>query len=322
MGFRKFLAAISPNESNEYAICLMRGGANWERDSYDAGKNSSPTASLTVGEAFAKKFANAGERTPLSQYFRNLEVETNLTGDPRIVPISSLPETHEAVNYLRARKIPEHHWGDLFFTNEFSAWCRDNGLLRPKSKVDGSDVSKPSIGTPRIIIPMRKADSSLIGIQGRAIRPVDNQIRYLTVKVDQHYPKIWGMDKIDWASKDDGVFVVEGAFDAMCVTKNVVAMNGSEVSTLPEELRRKTPIYVFDNEPRSKIIAKKVLGMINRGEHVVIWDACPWGEYKDINSMIIDGGATPEEITDYLTRKTMSGVKAKLLFSHWIKCEV
>ena len=71
------------------------------------------------------------------------------------------------------------------------------------------------------------------------------------------------------------------------------------------------PIWVYDNEPRSHEIVKRISSTIDRGEKVVIWPNNI--NEKDINDMILAG----HDVMDVLNSNTYSGLTAQLQFNTW-----
>ena len=72
-----------------------------------------------------------------------------------------------------------------------------------------------------------------------------------------------------------------------------------------------TPVWVYDNEPRSKEIVQRISSTIDRGEKVVIWPSNI--NEKDINDMTLAG----HNVMDMLNSNTYSGLTAQLQFNTW-----
>ena len=71
------------------------------------------------------------------------------------------------------------------------------------------------------------------------------------------------------------------------------------------------PVWVYDNEPRSNEIVKRISSTIDRGEKVVIWPSNI--NEKDINDMTLAG----HNVMDVLNSNTYSGLTAQLQFNTW-----
>ena len=212
---------------------------------------------------------------------------------PQFAPKVDLPRASEndaARLYLEKRLIDPKIFN---YTPTFKKWV--NTLVPNKF----SDITYDE---PRIIIPLIY-ENQLIGFQGRALGP--NSVKYITIMLDDDSPKIYGLDKIN---NEFPVFVTEGPFDSTFVS-NSIAMCGAD-----GDVRRwgiNDPVWVYDNEPRSHEIVKRISNTIDRGEKVVIWPNNI--NEKDINDMILAG----HDVMDVLNSNTYSGLTAQLQFNTW-----
>jgi hypothetical protein len=75
-------------------------------------------------------------------------------------------------------------------------------------------------------------------------------------------------------------------------------------------------VIVYDNEPRSKDIVKKIERAIDTNYKVCIWPDNV--EHKDINEMVL-GGSTPSEVQYMIDQNTYSGLAAKMRLQQWKK---
>ena len=212
---------------------------------------------------------------------------------PQFAPKVDLPRASEndaARLYLEKRLIDPKIFN---YTPTFKKWV--NTLVPNKF----SDITYDE---PRIIIPLIY-ENQLIGFQGRALGP--NSVKYITIMLDDDAPKIYGLDKIN---NEFPVFVTEGPFDSTFVS-NSIAMCGAD-----GDVRRwgiNDPVWVYDNEPRSNEIVKRISNTIDRGEKVVIWPSNI--KEKDINDMILAG----HDVMNMLNSNTYSGLTAQLQFNTW-----
>ena len=76
-------------------------------------------------------------------------------------------------------------------------------------------------------------------------------------------------------------------------------------------------IMVYDNEPRSVEIVKKIQKSINKGFKVVIWPGTL--EYKDINDMIMSG-LNKADVKLIIETNTYKGLQANMALTNWKKC--
>ena len=154
----------------------------------------------------------------------------------------------------------------------------------------------------RIIIPLYY-QKNLVGVQGRTLN--SNYVKYITTIFYDESPKIYGLDNI---RRDAPVFITEGPFDSTFLL-NSIAMCGAD-----SDVRKwgvSNPVWVYDNEPRSKEITTRISSAITRGDSVVIW---PTGiEEKDINDMILAG----HDVQSIVESNTYSGLEANLQFTTW-----
>ena len=71
------------------------------------------------------------------------------------------------------------------------------------------------------------------------------------------------------------------------------------------------PVWVYDNEPRSKEITTRISNTIARGDKVVIWPTNI--NEKDINDMVLAG----HDVQSIVESNTYSGLEANLQFTTW-----
>ena len=212
---------------------------------------------------------------------------------PEFSPKVDLPKAseHDAARlYLEKRLIDPKKF---YYTSAFKKWV--NTLVRNKF----DDVRYDE---PRIIIPLIY-ENQLIGFQGRALGP--NSVKYITIMLDDDAPKIYGLDKIN---NEFPVFITEGPFDSTFIS-NSIAMCGADGDV--GKWGVSDPVWVYDNEPRSHEIVRRISDTIDRGEKVVIWPNNI--NEKDINDMILAG----HDVMDVLNSNTYSGLTAQLQFNTW-----
>ena len=123
--------------------------------------------------------------------------------------------------------------------------------------------------------------------------------------INDDAPKIYGLDQIRGGAP---VFVTEGPFDSTFL-RNSIAMCGSD-----SDVRKwgvSTPVWVYDNEPRSKEITTRISMTIAEGGSVVIWPSNI--NEKDINDMVLAG----HDVQSVVELNVYHGLKAKLQFNTW-----
>ena len=213
--------------------------------------------------------------------------------------ISQLSPNHPAKKWVEKRQIPNNKHYKLYYAPKFYEFA--------------SEFKKFNTGNdePRLIIPFVDINGELIAFQGRAFGKSD--LRYITIKVDEDAPKIFGLDTID---REKTVHIVEGPLDSLFL-ENACAMAGSGISNESLlKLGTEDYVFVFDNEPRSKEIVGLIEKRINAGHRVVIWPDSI--KQKDINDMVL-AGKSPVEIQKIINDNTVFGLSAQTRLSEWRK---
>tara|TARA_B100001778_G_scaffold50497_1_gene37740 strand:+ start:2963 stop:3934 length:972 start_codon:yes stop_codon:yes gene_type:complete len=206
-----------------------------------------------------------------------------------------LPKASEvpiAKEYLEKRMLDPTKF---YFAKKFRTWVNSKKRTFDSVQKDES----------RIIIPMYDTERNLIGFQGRALGP--NFVKYITVMLNDDAPKVFGLEQID---KTKTVYVTEGPFDSTFI-RNSIAMCGADGDVRGWGIS--SPVWVYDNEPRSNEILRRIESTINRGESVVIWPQKI--KEKDINDMVL----SKYDIMSILESNTYSGLEAKVKFNNWKK---
>ena len=203
------------------------------------------------------------------------------------IPLCS--EVQRGREYLEKRRLdPEKFY-----------WAEDfTGFVNSIKPTFGSNVPKES----RIIIPLYY-NKNLIGVQGRSLLP--NSVKYITTIFYNDAPKIYGLDTI---RKSSPVFVTEGPFDSTFL-RNSIAMCGADGDV--GKWGVSTPVWVYDNEPRSKEITTRISNTIARGESVVIFPSNI--HEKDINDMVLAG----HNVQSIVESNIYKGLEANLQFNTW-----
>jgi hypothetical protein len=120
-------------------------------------------------------------------------------------------------------------------------------------------------------------------------------------------PKIYGLDTI---RKDAPVYITEGPFDSTFI-RNSIAMCGADANVSLWGISN--PVWIYDNEPRSREIVGRIERTIDNGDSVVIWPNTI--DDKDINDMVMSG----LDVQSVIELNTYSGLEAKLKFTTWKK---
>ena len=214
--------------------------------------------------------------------------------------ISQLQYNHPAKVYVEKRRIPREYHRKLYYAPYFAKFV--NSIIPRKLSEDNDE--------PRLIIPFFDEYENLIGFQGRAFSK--NAVRYITIMLDESKPKIFGLDEVDWTKK---VYVLEGPIDSMFVP-NSIAMIGADGGAYINSKKTQDIVIVYDNEPKSSMIHKKLSKKIDEGFSVCIWQS--FLKYKDINDMILSG-MSKVEILNIINESTFQDLKAKMKLVEWSK---
>ena len=211
---------------------------------------------------------------------------------PKFKPKLDLPKASEnpiAKRYLEKRKLNPDKF---YYTDKFKAWSNSH-----KKTFDSVYYDEP-----RIIIPLFY-QNTLVGFQGRSLGP--SKVKYITVMINDDAPKIYGLDNI---RRDAPVFITEGPFDSTFI-RNSIAMCGADGDV--GKWGVSTPVWVYDNEPRSKEITTRISNTISSGGSVVIWPNNV--KEKDINDMVLAG----HDVQSIVESSIYKGLEATLKFTTW-----
>lgn len=217
--------------------------------------------------------------------------------------LSDLPSDHPAVSYARKRKLPAKYYHDLYYAEQFKKWS--NSIVPNTFSSEGLKFDDA-----RIVIPFRDKDGRLFAFQGRALEK--SRIKYLTVKIDQDKQKIYGLNYLNGVTRN--VRVVEGPIDSLFLDR-CVGTADSSLDTIAELFD--DPVFIWDNEPRSPQIVKKMEKAIENGHSVVVWKKS--NEFNDINDAVENYGFDIEQINELVDKRTFKGMMALLELNNWRK---
>lgn len=212
--------------------------------------------------------------------------------------IKTFPPDFYARKYLEDRKV---NLIDMWFASDFADFIQK---LVPWNE-------KKIYKEPRIVIPFKDRDGNLLGVQGRAIGP--SKVKYITIKLCNDSPKIFGWNKVDISKK---IYVVEGPIDSTFLDNCVATMDATLTHVVPIIGIDKQYVFVYDNEPRNKQIVSNIRRTIAAG-----YDVCIWPENvkeKDINEMVLAGNQ-PAVIQHIIDNNTYQGIMATMKLNQWSK---
>ena len=213
--------------------------------------------------------------------------------DELLDPVKGTP----AEKYLRDRKIPESRWDELYYIDNIEKIEQLSNKY--KDRIIGNEA--------RLVLPFYDRDSKLVGVTCRALG--DERLRYVTVRVNEDKPMVYGLDKVD-ITKD--IYVTEGPLDSLFLD-NAVAVGNTDLKQVSNLLPFERLVFIFDNQPRNKELVKIINRAIEGGARMVIWPENI--SEKDINDMVLAG----LDINQVISTSTFSGLELKLQFTKWKK---
>lgn len=236
---------------------------------------------------------------------KNLDFSTNFSQKKNEITlpkgcqrVSALDDTHICKKYVKNRKIPDKFHEILWYAENFS--CLSSILPE-------SSVKIPS--DPRLIIPFFSKNGDLKLVQGRSLDS-NCSLRYLTLKIDEEYPKIYGLERVDTTKL---IFVVEGPIDSLFLSNSIAMTQLSASSNIENYIDITNSIFVLDNEPRKPETVYALKKLIDEKKKVCVWPKNI--NEKDINDMILSG-KNPEKI---ILENSYSDMAAHLQWYNWKK---
>jgi len=253
-------------------------------------------------EQFIEKYGSTGKLTTPKPDITKIAIPHFIKFSPlkKLKKISQLDHMHPAKRYVDKRKIPSRLQYKLFYAPKFKQWV--NTFVPGK-------FADEAVDEPRLIIPFLDQQGNFFGLQGRAFGP--NNVRYITIIVDDTKPKIFGLDTVDTSKT---IYVTEGPIDSMFLD-NAIAMAGADLDT-SWLVNKDRLVMVYDNEPRNKDIVKRIQNAVDKGFKVCIWPHdLP---HKDVNDMVMDGMSSTE-IKTMIDTHTYHDLSAQLALTNWKK---
>jgi hypothetical protein len=282
MGLQKFIKYVDPGLYNDYQL--------------ESFAHSNTSTKVDVNAFKTKQVFNI-PTVPKSKFIS----EHDFQHLDNVVWFPFLENNNPARRYITERQIPKGPQGRLYYTDDFAKFVKDTF----------PDNDKQLYKEARIVIPFFHKDGYLMGVQGRAIGP--SKIKYITIKGNDEYPKVFGWNKID-TSKN--VYVVEGPIDSLFLDNCIATMDAALYNAVHIVGFDKSYTFVYDNEPRNKQIVSNMRKTIELGHKICIWTDTI--QYKDINEMVM-GGMHPSEIQHIIDNNTYEGLMATMKLNQWEK---
>jgi hypothetical protein len=213
--------------------------------------------------------------------------------------LDTLPDTNEAVVFATKRNIPKEKFKLLYYIDNVKNIIQLNESY--KESIRGNE--------PRLVLPFYDNNGQLSGVTCRALR--GETLRYITVKVKEDAPLIFGISDVDTKKT---IYVVEGPIDSLFID-NCIAVSGTSFGKINSlGISTDNMVLIFDNQPRNKEVCKIIEKNIDQGYNVVIWPQNI--EDKDINDMVTAG----RDVKSIIKKNTFKGLTAKAKFIAWKRC--
>ena len=219
----------------------------------------------------------------------------------KIKKVSQLQHDHRVKIYLQKRLIPASVQYKLYYAPKFNEWV--NSIIPGKLPVVERD-------RPRLIMPFIDKGGNVFGFNARALG--NEELRYITIMIDDSMPKMFGLNDVDFTKK---YYVVEGPIDSLFLN-NAVAMAGADGNASGLD-NTENAVFIFDNEPRNKEIVARMEKCIDKGYKVCIWPEKLLD--NDINDMILST-MSQADLELIIDNNTYHGLDGKLQLSYWRKC--
>lgn len=222
-------------------------------------------------------------------------------------PLTALSDGHLALEYVKARLIPEDKWHDIWWSDLFGDLVRECSKKEAYSKLRNE---------PRLIFPLRTKDDEIFGLVGRSLNP-DSTMRYMTIKFkEDDHPKLFGLNTYNTSSTLG--YTVEGPIDSFFLP-NCLAMTGSEIdaNSYCKIVRTEQNIIVLDNEPRNLQIVHRMEKFALAGFKVCIWSGIS-EDLKDLNDMVI-AGMSSDMLVSSINDRAVGGIRFRAELQRWRK---
>jgi hypothetical protein len=259
-----------------------------------------------IYEQFLLEKLEGSDEHILNQHAERLKTEFNNDALNSIMLLTSLPLDSLPYQYILNRKLPDKFISTLYYCETFKAWT--NKQLAGK-------FAKTTPDEPRIIIPMKDKNGGMFGFQGRAILDTPNNLRYISIMLDETKPKIYGLDRVDFNYR---FYCLEGPFDSMFLPNAIATAGGKITSELMKcNVNIDNAIVLYDNEPHNQHIVKALRSAVMSNKKVMIWPSSV--QHKDLNDLA-KAGWSLEKIKEMAEQRTFQGLEAELEFASWSKC--
>lgn len=221
--------------------------------------------------------------------------------DKLFTKMDELPDDNPGVQYLELRKIPRAKFDSLYYIDDMQKV--EQLSKKYEDKIIGDEA--------RIGIPFYDRQNNLVALSCRAID--DNNLRYLTIRLDEDAPLIYNLNEMDTTK---AIYCVEGPIDSLFLP-NCIAVGSSDLNKVESHIPKSITTLVFDNQPRNPEIVRIMYQAMEKDYNVAVWSDNI--AEKDINEMVLSG-KTPDEILTSINKSTFNGLSLRLKLNEWSKC--
>ena len=221
--------------------------------------------------------------------------------DKLFTKMDELPDDNPGVQYLERRKIPRAKFDSLYYIDDMQKV--EQLSKKYEDKIIGDEA--------RIGIPFYDRQNNLVALSCRAID--NNNLRYLTVRLDEDAPLIYNLNEMDTTK---AIYCVEGPIDSLFLP-NCIAVGSSDLNKVESHIPKSITTLVFDNQPRNPEIVRIMYQAMEKDYNVAVWSDNI--AEKDINEMVLSG-KTPDEILTSINKSTFNGLSLRLKLNEWSKC--
>jgi transcription elongation factor Elf1 len=308
--FKCFICGDSASNKTKKRGWIFQYKGNWFYKCFNCGESYHFYSFLKIYFPdlyiqFIKKSIKGNVKSNEKEIEKSIQEELKLYNQFPLISIAELDKNHFAYQYIHNRKIPIKTHKNLFYSGDFVKFV--NKILNDRYK-DWKWTDK------RIVIPFKKKNGDIFAFQGRSLEN-NSQLRYLTFKIDEEYPKIFGLDRIKY---DEKIIICEGPFDSLFIN-NCCAAAGSDLSeeNINRFFNKDQCVLLFDLEPRNYEINSKIERFLKFGYNICLLPKYFKKYGKDINDIVINSSLTVEEINNMIHQNIVYGKEGILKHKQW-----
>jgi hypothetical protein len=138
----------------------------------------------------------------------------------------------------------------------------------------------------------------------------DETLRYITVRINETEPLIFGLEQLD---QSQPFYAVEGPIDSLFIA-NSIAVGGTGFGKLEQlGLDKNHLTVILDNQPRNAEVCKIYQKLITAGYKIMLWP--DYTTAKDINELVL--GTPRLNVRTFVNINSFRHLTAQLKFDQW-----